>query len=180
MLLTNTSKIPLIFDWRLGEGTEGGGSDAAAGSAGTSAAGKEFAVLPAHGTVLPGGAQRVQIEFMPQVRGGGNEGRQACSRPAGTKRPGWHCMPSRLAGQNFCGITNISVTSSLVLLARPQLQSIQCYSLVAIMDQPGIIEAAATVCIAAECAVPVLTTQPADSIIDFGTTLLGFQYLSSL
>ena len=67
VLLTNTSAIPLVYSWRLVDGDGRGASANAAG--GAPGACKEFSILPAKGTVLPGGTQRVQIEFMPQVSG---------------------------------------------------------------------------------------------------------------
>jgi len=77
LLLTNTSAVPLAYNWRLledpliaGGATGGGASGTAAGASSSSSQQQqpEFTVLPARGTVLPGGVQRIQIEFMPQVR----------------------------------------------------------------------------------------------------------------
>lgn len=68
--LTNTSAIPLVYIWRLSDAS-GAGSGGAAIPRGPSAAAspscREFSVIPSKGTVLPGGAQQVLIEFMPQV-----------------------------------------------------------------------------------------------------------------
>jgi hypothetical protein len=70
-VLTNTSAIPLAYAWRLVDGAPGGSGG---GAGGQGAASKEFAVMPARGTVLPNGTQRVQVEFMPQVTGRGFRG----------------------------------------------------------------------------------------------------------
>jgi hypothetical protein len=127
-MLTNTSAIPLTFVWRLEEpaaaDSPAGGAPAAGGAnGGSSSAVKEFAVMPARGTVLPGGRQRIQFEFMPQ--------------------------------------------------------SVQHYLLSAVMDQPGITEAAEAVRLRAECAVPVLSLLPQDGALDYEAAYLGFPYTAS-
>ena len=138
LLLTNTSKIPLTFSWRLvaaDDGDDGatqkhatlaGGSTppataaavvaAAAAAAAAAPTPREFAVVPAQGTVPPGGSQRLTIEFEPQA--------------------------------------------------------VQRCRLLAVMDQPGIVEAAARVRVTAECAVPVLAVLPAGAALDFGDVFL--------
>jgi hydrocephalus-inducing protein len=174
VLLTNTSKIPLAFNWRLLEGADGssgggggGGGAAAAGTGGgggapSQGAAKEFAVLPARGTVLPGGTQRIEIEFLPQARG--------------WQRSGLEGAPCKSRG---CACACEAASSNLAprrTPSPPPPQSVQRYALAAVMDQPGIAEAAAAVDIAAECAVPVLAMQPPGGLLDFGTTFLGFPY----
>jgi hydrocephalus-inducing protein len=47
------------------------------------------------------------------------------------------------------------------------------------MDQPGIADAAAAVTIAAESAVPVLSSLPPDGALEFGQAFLGFPYTAS-
>jgi hydrocephalus-inducing protein len=44
------------------------------------------------------------------------------------------------------------------------------------MDQPGVADAAASVPVAAECAVPILSARPADGQLDFGQAYLGHPY----
>lgn len=79
LLLTNTSAIPLAYTLRLVEeplgstqmaGTSGNGPGPPAPFASSSSPSgvcKEFTIMPAKGTVLPRGSQRIQVEFMPQV-----------------------------------------------------------------------------------------------------------------
>jgi hypothetical protein len=52
LTLTNTSAIPLPYMWRMSD--EG-------------PTGREFAILPARGTVLPHGRSKIRVEFQPQT-----------------------------------------------------------------------------------------------------------------
>lgn len=52
LTIANTSEIPMRFSWRV--------------PADTSEA-KEFQMLPQKGTILPGGKQRIGIEFVSQT-----------------------------------------------------------------------------------------------------------------
>ena len=56
------------------------------------------------------------------------------------------------------------------------LQAVQRYTLTAALDQPGIADAAGAVRVSAECAVPLLTVQPAGGALEFGEAFLGHPY----
>lgn len=52
VMLSNMSAIPLTFSWRLAQDTP---------------TNSEFVILPAKGTVLPNGKQKLTLEFLPQT-----------------------------------------------------------------------------------------------------------------